>query len=128
MQEGLIHTALRAAREQAEEGRKALVEGSPAALERCAEALNAAIAGLRAGHAEHLGAGGSAGMGGRGADLARAEAQRLHADLRVLTRLLEHAAGYHARWLGFAGSAWAGYTGSGSAAGVPRRGRLLTQG
>ena len=120
MQDGLIYTAVRAARDQAEEGRKTLEEASPAALERCAAALDTAIAGLRACRAEPAAGGLS--------DAARSEALRLRADLRALARLLEHAAAYHARWLGFAGSAWAGYTGSGSAADVPRRGRLLTQG
>ena len=119
MQDGLIG-AVRAARDQAAEGRKALVEASPAALERCAEALNAAVAGLRACRMESAADGRS--------EPARTEALRLQADLRGLSRLLEHAAAYHASWLGFAGSVWAGYTGSGSAAEVPRRGRLLTQG
>ena len=112
--------AIRAAREHAEEGRKALVEASPAALERCAEALRSASAGLSGRRA--------APGGGAPPDPVKREALRLQKDLRLLTRLLEHASEYHAGWLGFAGSACAGYTGSGAAAEVPRRGRLLTQG
>jgi hypothetical protein len=120
MQNRGVLDAIRAAREHAAEGRKALVEASPQALERCAEALRAAIAGLNRRR--------SAPVGGEPSDPVRREALRLQTDLRLLTRLLEHAAEYHAGWLGFAGSACAGYTGSGAAAEVPRRGRLLTQG
>ena len=120
MQSRLIYEGIGVAREQAEQARNALTEASPAALERCSEALKAAIAGLERRRTESA-------VGGP-SEPARSEALRLRTDLRVLTRLLEHAAAYHARWLGFAGSAWAGYTGTGAAAGVTRPGRILTQG
>ena len=120
MQNRAVADAIRAARERAEEGRKALVEASPAALERCAEALMAASAGLRRSRAAPVSI--------EPSNPARREALRLQTDLRLLSLLLEHASEYHAGWLGFAGSACAGYTGSGAAAEVPRRGRLLTQG
>lgn len=118
MEDRAIYEDVRAARAQAEEGRKSLVEASPAALERCAESLKAAITGLIRCRAAR----------GGPSEQVRTEALRLRADLGALTRLLDHAAEYHARWMGFAGSVWAGYTGSGAAADVPRRGRLLTQG
>jgi hypothetical protein len=120
MSNRLIYEAIRAAREQAEEARRALAEASPASLEHCAEALNTAVSRLdRCRQDAPI---------GRPSGRLRSEALRLRADLRVLTLLLKHAAGYHAGWLGFSGSAWAGYTCSGAAAGVPRYGRLLTQG
>jgi len=114
-----IDEAVRTARERLAEGRNALIEASPAALDRCAESLKAGIASLEQCRVAE---------NGGPSDRARREMLRMRADLRVLRRLLEHAAGHHARWLEIAGSFCAGYTGTGAAAEVERRGRLLTQG
>ena len=120
MERPLIDEAVRTARERLAEGRKALIEASPAALESCAACLRAGIVSLEQCR-DAVADGGSSPRAGT-------EALRVRTELRLLSRLLEHAAEYHARWMGVANSAWAGYTAAGTAAEVGRRGRLLTQG
>jgi len=93
---------------------------SPANLDRCAMMLEKAAADLAEGRGKLAEA--------RRSAASLAEAHRLRGAIEGAGTLLHKAFEYHARWNQILGAMAGGYTATGDAAPVARRGRVLVRG